>query len=88
MHAPTAELDFDAQNGVFHTVRITDPDGGELNATRAVYTEADERIILDGPLDFSAKGFTAHAVSGEVLLSENRVVIHGPVVGHFQPPPK
>ncbi|MBI3178154.1 MAG: hypothetical protein HYZ27_00750 [Deltaproteobacteria bacterium] len=84
VYAPRADLAFDAGEAVFEDVRIVDAAGGTLEAGRARYSEAQERIVAEGPLRFTAETLTAHAVRAVVLLAESRVDIDGPVEGVVQ----
>ncbi len=86
IYAPRGELAFDAGQATFEDVRIVDAAGGTLEAGRARYEEAAERIVADGPLRFTAQDLTAHAVSAVVLLAEDRVDIAGPVEGVVRRP--
>jgi hypothetical protein len=84
--SPRGTLDFSQLGAVFETVRITDAGGGVVNATAARYEEKSRRIYVDGPLEFSARGLTAHAREGEMKLDEGSFDIVGPVEGRFEPP--
>lgn len=84
--APRAFLEFDDGLATFEDVLIEDDAGGTLTATRARYEEEHAHILVDGPLEFSARGMTAHAQSALVLLDEGTVNIEGPVSGLYVRP--
>lgn len=87
MYAPRATLSFKDQTGVFDEVRVVDPKGAELRAGTAEYDEKKGRILLRGPLHFTAKGLKAEASSGVVRLDDGSMIIDGPVRGRFRAEP-
>jgi len=84
--APRALLEFDAGLATFEQVVIEDDAGGTLHAGRARYEEEHAHILAEGPLEFSARGMTAHATSAVILLDEGTVNIKGPVRGVYVRP--
>jgi hypothetical protein len=83
VQSPRALLQFDDGVATFEEVVITDQAGGTLHAGRARYEEEHSHILADGPVEFSARGMTAHATRGVVLLDEGQVDIEGPVQGVY-----
>ena len=83
LRSPRGHLAFDAGRATFDTVQVSDPSGGVLTATHAVYDENSGSLEAAGPIHVTTPSLVAQASRATVWLKTGTVEVHGPVEGRL-----
>ncbi|MCK5689328.1 hypothetical protein KAI87_08660 [Myxococcota bacterium] len=87
LNAPEGELELDTGGASFRNIVIVGPQGAELRAETANYSQTDKMIRAEGSLRFKAQGLSAEATSADVHVKDGSVFIKGPIEGRYRAEP-
>ncbi|HET6346460.1 MAG TPA: hypothetical protein VFH51_16120 [Myxococcota bacterium] len=84
LRAPRGHLAFDAGQATFDAVRVAEPGGSLLTATRAHYDEGQGTLVGTGPIRYTTASMRLDATGAIVSLRDGTVSVEGPVSGRLE----